>query len=75
MLEQEEQPRITPLPARNNAANEANINLFTLQHTKQEVNDAENHHAGNECGGQSTYSLLEKGTTSNESYGIQKNGC
>ncbi len=38
-----------------------NINLFTLQHIGQEVNDVEGHHAGSECGGQSTYSILEKG--------------
>jgi hypothetical protein len=46
VLEQEEQPGITPLPARNNVANEGSIDLFTLQHTKQEVNDAKEHHAG-----------------------------
>ncbi len=35
--------------------------MFTLQHTKQEVNDVEEHHVGSECGGQSTYSLSEEG--------------
>ncbi len=61
MLEQEEQPRITPLPARSNVANEVSINMFTLQHTKQEVNDAEEHHVGSEGGGQSTNSLSKEG--------------
>ncbi len=35
--------------------------MFTLQHTKQEINDVEEHHVGSECGRQSTYSLLEEG--------------
>jgi hypothetical protein len=61
VLEQEEQPGITPLPARNNVANEASINLLTLQHSEQKVNDAEEHHVGNECGGQSTYSISKEG--------------
>jgi hypothetical protein len=60
-LEQEEQPGITPLLARNNAANETSMNLFTLQHTEQEVNDVEEHHVASECGGQSTYSLSKGG--------------
>ncbi len=33
VIEQEEQLGITPAPARSNATNEVNINLFTLQHT------------------------------------------
>ncbi len=61
MAEQQEQPGITPSPARSNVANEASINMFTLQHTEQEVNDVEKHHVGIECGGQSTYSLSEEG--------------
>jgi hypothetical protein len=32
-----------------------------LQHIRQEVNDAEEHHAGNECGGQSIDSLSKEG--------------
>jgi len=46
---------------RSNAANEVSINLFTLQHTRQEVNDVEEHHVGSECGGQNTDSLSEEG--------------
>jgi hypothetical protein len=53
--------RITPLLVRSNATNEANINLFTLQHTKQEINDAKEHHARSECGGQNTNSLSKEG--------------
>jgi hypothetical protein len=33
VLKQEDQLGITPLPTRSNVANEAIINLFTLQHT------------------------------------------
>jgi hypothetical protein len=32
VLEQEEQPGITPLSMRSNATNEASINLFILEH-------------------------------------------
>jgi hypothetical protein len=39
---------------KSNVANEVSINLFTLQCTKQVVNDVEEHHVGSECGGQST---------------------
>jgi hypothetical protein len=35
--------------------------MFTLQHTKQEVNDAEEHNVGSECGGQNTNSLSKEG--------------
>jgi hypothetical protein len=70
VLEHEDQLGIRPLPTKNNATNEANINMFTLQHIEQEVNDVEEHHAGNECGGQSTDSVSEKRITSNESYGV-----
>jgi hypothetical protein len=61
VLEQEEQPGITPLPTRNNATNEASINLFILQHSEQEVNDVEEHHAQSECGRQNTNSHSEEG--------------
>ncbi len=61
VMEQEEQLGITPSTVKNNAANEVSINLFTLQHTRQVIDDAEKHHARSECGGQSTYSLLEEG--------------
>ncbi len=61
MLDYEDQPRIRPLLMRSNATNETNINLFTLQHTEQKLNDAEEHHVGSGCGGQSTYSLSEEG--------------
>jgi hypothetical protein len=60
VMEQEEQIGITPSPAKSNAANEVNINLFTLQHTQQGVNDAEKHQVGSESGGQNTYSLSER---------------
>jgi len=56
VMEQEDYPGITPLLTKSNVTNEANINLFTLQHTEQEVNDAEKHHARSECGGQNTFS-------------------
>jgi hypothetical protein len=36
---------------KSNSANDVIINLFALQHTDQEMNDAEVHHAENECGG------------------------
>jgi hypothetical protein len=52
---------ITLALARNNATNEVSINLFTLQHTGQAVDDAEKHHIVGECGGQSTNSPLEEG--------------
>jgi hypothetical protein len=61
VMEQEEQIGITPSPTRSNAANEVIINLFTLQHTGQAINDVKEHHVGSECGGQNTYSLLEEG--------------
>jgi len=32
-----------------------------LQHTRQAVDDAEEHHIVGECGGQSTYSPSEEG--------------
>jgi len=51
--EQEDQPRVTPLPKKSNYAAKAIINLFTLQHIDQEINDVKLHHVGNECGGQS----------------------
>ncbi len=54
VMEQEEQLGITPTPARNNVTNEVRINLFTLQHTRQVVDDIEEHHIMGECGGQST---------------------
>jgi hypothetical protein len=60
VLKHEDQLGITPLPTRSNVANEAIINLFTLQHTEQEVNDAEVHHVGSECGGQSTNSFSKE---------------
>jgi hypothetical protein len=59
VLKQEDQLGITPLPTRSNVANEAIINLFTSQHTEQEVNDVEVHHVGSECGGQITNSFSE----------------
>jgi hypothetical protein len=49
-MEQEEQLRITPSLVRSNAANEVSINLFTLQHTGQVVDDVEERHVGSECG-------------------------
>ncbi len=55
-MEQEEHLGITPAPVRNNATNEVSINLFTLQHTEQVVDDVEEHHTIGECGGQSTNS-------------------
>jgi hypothetical protein len=58
-MEQGEQLGITPSPAKSNVANEVNINLLTLQHIGQAKDDAEDHHAQSECGGQSTDSLLE----------------
>jgi hypothetical protein len=58
-MEQEEQLRITPSPAKSNVANEVNINLLTLQHIGQAKDDVEDHHARSECGGQSTGSLSE----------------
>jgi hypothetical protein len=60
VLEQENQLGVTPLPARSNPTNEAIINLFTLQHIEQEVNDAKVHHVGSECGGQSVDSFSEE---------------
>ncbi len=60
VLKQENQPGVTPLLAKCNFANEVIINLFILQHTKQEINDVEVHHAGSECGGQSIDSFLEE---------------
>ncbi len=47
---------ITLAPVRNNATNEVSINLFTLQHIGQAVDDVEEHHTIGECGGQSTNS-------------------
>jgi hypothetical protein len=52
---------ITLAPVRNNATNEVSINLFTLQHTGQAIDDAKKHHIVGECGGQSTDSPLEEG--------------
>ncbi len=51
MIEQEEQLGITPSPTRSNATNEVYINLFTLQHIGQVVDDAEENHVVGECGG------------------------
>jgi hypothetical protein len=60
VMEHEEQLGITPSPTRSNATNEVSINLFTLQHIRQAVNDVEEHHVVGECGGQNTDSPLEK---------------
>jgi hypothetical protein len=46
---------------KSNAANEVSINLFILQRIGQALDDAEEHHVGSECGGQSTYSPSEEG--------------
>jgi hypothetical protein len=59
-MEQEDQLGVTPLPTKSNYVNEVIINLFTLQHIDQEINDVEVHHVGSECGGQSTYSFSEE---------------
>jgi hypothetical protein len=63
VIKHEEQLGITPKPARSNATNEVNINLFTLQHMYigQAVNDTEEHHIMGECGGKNTYSPSEEG--------------
>ncbi len=49
VMEHEEKLGITPSPTRSNVSNEATINLFTLQHIEQKINDAEKNHAMNEC--------------------------
>jgi hypothetical protein len=56
VMEHEEQLEITLTLARSNATNEVNINLFTLQHIRQVVDDVEEHHIVGECGGQNIYS-------------------
>jgi hypothetical protein len=61
VMEQEEQLGITPTPTRSNATNEVNINLFTLQHIGQVIDDVEEHHIISECGGQNTDSPLKEG--------------
>jgi hypothetical protein len=61
VMEQEEQLGITTTPARSNVTNEVSVNLFTLQHIGQAVDDAEEHHIVGECGGQSADSPLEEG--------------
>ncbi len=61
VMEQEKQLGITPALARGNATNEVNINMFTLQHTRQVVDDVEEDHIVGECGGQSTDSPSKKG--------------
>ncbi len=53
VMEHEEQLGITLALVRSNATNEVSINLFTLQHTKQIVDDAKERHIVGECGGQS----------------------
>ncbi len=59
MIEQEDQPGVTPLPMKSNFVNDAIINMFILQHTNQEINDVEVH-AGSECGGQNTNSFSKE---------------
>jgi hypothetical protein len=44
VLEQEGQPGVTQLFTKDRYANDVIINLFTLQHTDQEINDVEVHH-------------------------------
>jgi hypothetical protein len=61
VMEHEKQLGITPSLARSNVANEVSINLFTLQHVGQVVDDAEEHHTGSECCGQNTYSPSKEG--------------
>jgi hypothetical protein len=58
-MEQEKQLGITPSPAKSNVANEVNIILLILQHIGQVEDNAEEHHARSECGGQNTDSFLE----------------
>jgi hypothetical protein len=60
VLEQGDQLGVTPLPMKSSSANNVIIILFTLQHTDQEINDAEVQHVENECGGQSTNSFSEE---------------
>ncbi len=60
LVEREDQLGVTPLPMKSNFANKIIINLFTLQHIDQEINDVEVHHARSECGGQSTNSFSKE---------------
>jgi hypothetical protein len=60
-MEQEEQLGITIASTRSNATNEVNINLFTLQPTRQAKDDVEEHHLVDDCGGLSTYSPSKEG--------------
>jgi len=46
---------------RSTATNEVNINLFTLQHIGQVIDDVEEHHVVGKCGGQNTDSPSEEG--------------
>jgi hypothetical protein len=41
VMEQEDQLGVTALVVKSNSANDAIINLFTLQHINQEINDVE----------------------------------
>jgi hypothetical protein len=45
---------------KSSSANNVIIILFILQHTDQEINDAEVHHAESECGGQGTNSFSKE---------------
>ncbi len=60
VLEQEDQLGVTPLSTKSCFNNNVIINLYTLQHTNQEINDAEVHHVESECGGQNINSFSEE---------------
>ncbi len=60
VMEWEDQPRVPPLPMKSSYVNDVIINMFTLQHIDQEINDVEVHHVGSECGEQNTNSYSKE---------------